>query len=130
MTETSVALASGQTSRNVVGIATSAISSGTTAINDAKTNDEHEQRAAAGDRGLDGQARPARLAAVGRAGAQRVQAGDLDGRAADGDARRARPAPRAPRPGRARSALGRDVDERERRAAVGGDEGRGRRVEA
>ena len=59
MTETSVTLASGQTSRNVVGIATSAISSGTIAIQDAKTKAEHQQRAAAGDQRLDGQARAA-----------------------------------------------------------------------
>ncbi len=37
MTETPVTLASGQTSRKVVGIATSAMSSGTIAMNDAKT---------------------------------------------------------------------------------------------
>ena len=37
MTETSVALASGQTSRKVVGMATSAMSSGTIAIHEAKT---------------------------------------------------------------------------------------------
>ena len=38
MTETSVTVASGQISRNVVGMATSAISSGTIAIHEAKTN--------------------------------------------------------------------------------------------
>ncbi len=38
MTETSVTVASGQTRRKVVGIATSAISSGTIAMKDAKTN--------------------------------------------------------------------------------------------
>ena len=38
MTETSVTVASGQTRRKVVGIATIAISSGTMAMNDAKTN--------------------------------------------------------------------------------------------
>jgi hypothetical protein len=38
MTDTSVTLASGQTARNVVGMATSAMSIGTTAIQEAKTS--------------------------------------------------------------------------------------------
>ena len=75
MTETSVTVASGQTSRNVVGIATSAITSGTSAMNDAKTNARTSSAPTPADEGLDHTLglRPA----VGRAGAQGVQAGDL-----------------------------------------------------
>ena len=86
MTETSVTVASGQTSRKVVGIATSAISSGTSAMNDAKTKARTSRAPTPASSGLDGTLGAAALGAVGRRGAQRVQAGDLDGRAADGDA--------------------------------------------
>ena len=99
MTETSVAVASGQISRKVVGMATIAISSGTIAIHEAKTKRQDEQRAAARDQRLDGQARAAALVAVGRGGAQRVEAGDVHGRSADGDAGERGLRARGPRPG-------------------------------
>ena len=78
MTETPVTLASGQTSRKVVGIATSAMSSGTIAMNDAKTKASTSSAPPRGDRRLDREARAARLAAVGGRGAQRVEARHLD----------------------------------------------------
>ena len=59
----------------------------------AKTKARTSRAPSAGDQRLDGQARATALVAVGGGGAQRVEPGDLDGRAADGRRRPARPAP-------------------------------------
>ena len=93
MTDTSVAVASGQISRKVVGMATIAISSGTIAIQEAKTKASTSRAPPPATSGLDRQARAAGLVAVSGGGAQRIQAGDLDGRPADRRRRRARPGP-------------------------------------
>ena len=87
MTETSVTLASGQISRKVVGIATSAISSGTIAMNDAKTKARTSSAPSAADQRLQRATPvPPPLVAVAGSGAQRVEPGHLDRGAADGDA--------------------------------------------
>ena len=122
ITETSVTLASGQISRKVVGMATSAISSGTIAMNEAKTKARTSSAPQPGDQRLDGDARAAARAAVRRGGAQRVEAGDLDRRAGDGDAVERGLGRAGLGLAGVDAALGRDGDERERRAAVRGDE--------
>ena len=123
MTDTSVATASGQMSRKVVGIATIAMSSGTIAIHEANTKARTRSAPAPGDQGLDDDARATVLRPVGRCRAQRVEPGDvhrgpLHGDAGQGLLRRAR----LGLPG-VHAAERRDGDERERRAPVRGHEG-------
>ena len=78
-TETSVASASGQSTRNVVGMAIAAISSGTSAISEPKTNASTMSAPSAAEEGLDQHARPAASSLV--AARERVEAGDPHRRA-------------------------------------------------
>ena len=126
MTETSVTVASGQMSRKVVGMATIAMSSGTIAMNDAKTKPRTSRAPTPATRRLDGQARAAALVAVGSGGAQRVEAGDLDGRSADRDAGERRLGRAGLGLAGVDPALRRDGDQRERGAAVAWRRRRGR----
>ena len=123
MTETSVTVASGQISRKVVGMATTAISSGTIAIHEAKTKASTSRAPPARDRGLDGQACATALVSVGSGGAQRIEPGDLHRRSADRHAGERGLGSTGLGLSRVDPAERRNGDQREGGAAVLGDEG-------
>ena len=100
ITETSVALASGQTARNVVGIATSAISIGTNAIHEAKTKTRTSSAPPPAISASSSHARARRASpsstVAARSASRPVTCTGAPPTVTSCDAR---PAPRAPRPG-------------------------------
>src|SRR6266508_1845327 len=121
ITDTSVTLATGQTSRKVVGIATSAINSGTTAMNERKTKTSTRSAPNAASR-VPSSTPGARSFAVTGGGAKCIEPRHLHRGSADGDGGQ-----RGLRPARlglpwVDPTFRRDVDQREGCAAVVGDE--------
>ena len=102
MTDTSVALASGQISRKVVGMATIAISSGTIAIHEAKTKARTSRAPTPATRPSTARLAPPAFSPSAAASRRRIEAGGVDRGARDGDAGQRLAAQRAPRPARGR----------------------------